>query len=93
MDWVIACMVPLHKGKGDVYECSNFRGISLLRVVGKVYGRVLINRIRDKTENVIYRKNNLSLETPKKVCATCKTFFLKAVSMTIYRSNQQQCLK
>ena len=51
--WVIACMVPLYKGKGDVYECSNFRGISLLSVVGKVYGRVLINRIRDKTENVI----------------------------------------
>ena len=39
--------------KGDMYECSNFRGISLLSVVGKVYGRVLVNRIRDKTENVI----------------------------------------
>ena len=52
VDWVIPCMVPLYKGKGDMYECSNFRGISLLSVVGKVYGRVLINRIRDKTENV-----------------------------------------
>ena len=49
----ITCMVPLYIGKGDVYECSNFRGISLLSVVGKVYGRVLINRIWDKTENVI----------------------------------------
>ena len=53
VDWVIACMVPLCKGKGDVYECINFRGISLLSVVGKVFGRILINRIRDKTENVI----------------------------------------
>ena len=51
--WVIACMVPLYNGKGDVHECSNFRGISLLSVVGKVYGRVLINRIKDETENVI----------------------------------------
>ena len=42
VDWVIACMVPIYKGKGDMYECSNFRGISLLSVVGKVYGRVLI---------------------------------------------------
>ena len=50
VDWVIACMVPLYKGKGDVHECSNFRGISLLSVVGKVYGR-----IRDKTENVIVK--------------------------------------
>ena len=39
VDWVIACMVPLYKGKGDMYECSNFRGISLLSVVGKVCGR------------------------------------------------------
>ena len=53
VDWVIACIVPLYKSKGDMYECSNFRGISLLSVVGKVYGRILINRIRDKTENVI----------------------------------------
>ena len=50
--WVIACMAPLYKGKGDVHECSNFRGISSLSVVGKVYGKVLINRIRDKAENV-----------------------------------------
>ena len=45
VDWVIACMVPLYKGKEDMHECINFRGISLLNVVGKVYGRVLINRI------------------------------------------------
>ena len=34
VDWVIACMVPLYKGKGDVHECSNFRGINLLSMVG-----------------------------------------------------------
>jgi hypothetical protein len=47
------CIVPLYKGKGDKYVCSNFRGISLLSVVGKVYGRVLIERIRRETESVI----------------------------------------
>ena len=35
MDWVIACMVPVYKSKGDVHECSNFRGRSLLSVYGK----------------------------------------------------------
>ena len=53
VEWVLAVIVPLYKGKGDVHECGNYRGISLLSVVGKVYGRVLINRIRDKTEGVI----------------------------------------
>ncbi len=49
-DWRDAYIVPLYKGKGENYVCSNFRGISLLSVVGKVYGRVLIERIRSTTE-------------------------------------------
>ena len=51
--YIHMCIYVQYICKGDMYECSNFRGISLLSVVGKVYGRVLINRIRDKTENVI----------------------------------------
>ena len=42
MDWRGACIVPLYKQKGDKCECSNSRGISLLSVVGKLFGRVLI---------------------------------------------------
>ena len=45
MDWRGACTVPLYKGKGDKCECSNSRGIRLLSVVGKLYGRVLIKRV------------------------------------------------
>merc|ERR1712035_290651 len=52
-DWRSACVVPLYKGKGDKYECSSYRGISLLSIVGKVYERVLIERIRKGTEEVI----------------------------------------
>ena len=50
MDWRGACIVPLYKGKGDKCECSNSRGISLLSVVGKLFGRVLIKRVRAGTE-------------------------------------------
>ena len=46
VDWTSACVVPLYKGKGDKNECASLRDISLLSVVGKVYGRVLIKRIR-----------------------------------------------
>ena len=48
-----ACIVPLYKGKGDKYKCGSYRGISLLSVVGKLYGRVLINRISSETECAI----------------------------------------
>ena len=46
MDWRGACIVPLYNGKGDNCVCSNSRGISLLRVAGKLFGRVLIKRVR-----------------------------------------------
>ena len=36
-----------------MHECGSYRGISLLRVVGKVYGSTLINRIKDREAGVI----------------------------------------
>ena len=53
MDWRSACIVPLYQEKGDKCECSNSRGICLLSVVGKLFGRVLINRVRARTECAI----------------------------------------
>ena len=52
MGWRGACIVFLYRGKGDKCECSNSRGISLLSVVGKLYGRVLIKRVRAGRSNV-----------------------------------------
>ena len=40
--YIYSAPVLLYKGKGDKCEYSNSRGINLLSVVGKVYGRVLI---------------------------------------------------
>ena len=56
MDCRGACIVPLYKGKGDKCECSNSRGISLLSVLGKLYGRMLIKRVRAETECAIRKK-------------------------------------
>ena len=48
-----ACIVPLYKGMGDKCECSNSRGISFLSVVGKLFGRVPIKRVKAGTECAI----------------------------------------
>ena len=50
------CMMPVYKGKGDKYECNSYRGIYVMSVIGTVYGRVLINRVRKRTEAVIGEK-------------------------------------
>ena len=51
--YIYGAPVLLYKGKGDICEYSNSRGINLLSVVGKVYGRVLIKRVRTGTECAI----------------------------------------
>lgn len=43
-DWRDASIVPLFK-KGDRKDCNNYRGISLLSIVGKILSRVLLNRL------------------------------------------------
>ena len=50
VDWCGACIVNLYIGKGDMYAYSSSRGISLLSVDGKLYGRVPIQRFRAGTE-------------------------------------------
>ena len=40
-----AVIVPLHKGKG-VITCNNYRGISLLSLIGKIYTDILVDRVR-----------------------------------------------
>ena len=44
-DWRSAVIVPLYKGKGQRTECSNYRGISLLSMVGKIYAQILVDRL------------------------------------------------
>ena len=52
-DWRRAIIVPLYKGKGGKGSCRNYRGISLLSIVGKIYAGILIERVRRVTEGLI----------------------------------------
>uniref|UniRef100_A0AAR2JQZ9 Reverse transcriptase domain-containing protein n=1 Tax=Pygocentrus nattereri TaxID=42514 RepID=A0AAR2JQZ9_PYGNA len=45
LDWQTGVVVPLFK-KGDRRVCSNYRGITLLSLPGKVYAGVLEKRVR-----------------------------------------------
>ncbi|KAK3563848.1 hypothetical protein QTP86_002720 [Hemibagrus guttatus] len=49
LDWATGVVVPLFK-KGDRRVCSNYRGITLLSLPGKVYSRVLERRIQPLVE-------------------------------------------
>ena len=48
-DWRRAVVIPVYK-KGCRLTCSNYRGVSLLSVAGKWFGKVLNSKLRDCTE-------------------------------------------
>ena len=49
-DWREGHLVKLPK-KGDLSNCSNYRGITLLSIPGKVFNRVLLERIKEVTDS------------------------------------------
>lgn len=48
-DWKKGVIIPLPK-KGDRTYCSNNRGITLLSIAGKVFCKVVLNRIKDMVD-------------------------------------------
>lgn len=64
-----ASIVTIFKRKGDKSLCSNYRGISLLSIAGKILARVLLNRInKNISDNIIsesqcgFRKNRGTID-------------------------------
>ena len=67
MAWKQGLIVKIPK-KGDLTECGNWRGITLTSVPSKIFGRVLIDRIRDGVNNKLrdeqagFRKGRSTVE-------------------------------
>ncbi|CAM4967100.1 unnamed protein product [Rotaria socialis] len=45
-----ATLIRLYKNKGDKKLCDNYRGISLLSVTGKIFSRIILNRIQNSVD-------------------------------------------
>jgi len=52
LSWVEALICPIHK-KGDVQNCENFRGISLVNIAYKVLSIVLYGRLKPHANQII----------------------------------------
>nr|VZI00205.1 unnamed protein product [Spirometra erinaceieuropaei] len=49
-DFIDATIVHLNKRKGNRQACDNHRGISLLNIAGKIFARILLNRLNNHLE-------------------------------------------
>ncbi len=52
-DWTKAIIVPVNKGKDRRGKCGSYRSISLLSIPRKLYGKVIIERVQQLTEEKI----------------------------------------
>ena len=65
-DWKNGIIIPLPK-KGDLTRCTNWRGISLLSIPGKVMSTVLLNRIRSAIDKML-RPNQAGFRPGRSCC-------------------------
>ena len=49
-DWITSRMVPIFKGKGDVLECNNYRGIKLMSHTMKLWEIIIEASLREITK-------------------------------------------
>jgi hypothetical protein len=85
-DWCKAVIVPLYKGKGSQQECKNYRGISLLSVIGKLYAKILIERVVKETNDKIW---DVLAGFCKGMGCTDQVFSLRCITEKVLAKNQR----
>ena len=74
-EWNVSIICPTHK-KGDIMECSNYRGVSLLKTAYKILSNILVARISPTAENII---GNYQCGIQKNRSTTNKIFTLRQI--------------
>ncbi len=53
-DWLVGLIVPIFKHKGSKTECNNYRGITLLSCLGKLFTSTLNERLYTFVKTITY---------------------------------------
>ena len=86
--WVQGIIIPIYKGKGDTDQCDNYRGITLLSCVGKVFTSILNKRLTTFIEdNHILLANQAGFRKKHSTLDHC--FVLKSLIDLFFNSKQR----
>lgn len=51
-EWSLGIICTIHK-KGDIWECSNYRGVTVLNTAYKVFSKILCIRIEPFADKIV----------------------------------------
>jgi len=87
-EWIIGMIVPIYKMKGDIQDPSNYRGITLLSCMGKLFTSVLNKRITNFCEtNEILHENQTGFR--KGYSTIDHVFLLKFIMDAVKKSKHK----
>lgn len=86
--WLTGLIVPIYKNKGDACSPDNYRGISLLSCLGKMFTTMVNNRLTDyANEQKLISENQAGFR--KHYSTTDQIFVLKAI-IDIYKHRKKK---
>lgn len=77
-DWLVGVVVPLYKNKGDMQDVNNYRGITLLSCMGKLFTSILNERLNNFS-NAMNIINETQAGFRQGYCTLDHIFLLKCV--------------
>ena len=88
--WAIGEIVPIHK-KGDVNDPSNYRGITLMSCLGKLFTSIVNNRLTNwAEENHVYCENQFGFRKEKGT-TDCMFILHGIIELLLNKSNPFFC--
>ena len=86
--WTVGLIIPIYKKKGDRKDCNNYRGITLLSCIGKLFTSILNERLKKFCEiNKIIKENQAGFRP--KHSTVDHIFSLKVVVDLFFKSKQK----
>ena len=89
--WGMGIITPIFK-KGDVNEANNYRGITLINIVAKIYSQILLNRLTGwSEENEKLTKNQFGFQKGKSI-SDCIFILQSIVTKVLSEKNKLYCV-
>ena len=90
--WSLGLIIPIYKKKGDKKDCNNYRGITLLSCLGKLFTTVLNERLKQYCDiNEIIKENQTGFRA--NYSTTDHIFSLKSLIDIFFKNKLKTVLR